>query len=149
MAAMTGSGATNGGQTSGTGEALRVLDQGTLGTILLGLVALGLIGYVLWRFVQAFVDPENVSDEDWGTGVQADLARHRLISRSTLTGRPFSPASYDTMRAPLDGRPKFSRGSDVAGLSGFGLRRNSACHWSSSFITHEAGRLATRPVRIQ
>lgn len=66
MAAMTGFGASSGGQTSGTSEALRVLDQGTLGTILLGLVALGLIGYVLWRFVQAFVDPENVSDEDWG-----------------------------------------------------------------------------------
>lgn len=66
MAALSGFGAASGGQTSGTSEALRVLDQGTVGTILLGLVALGLIGYVLWRFVQAFVDPENVADEDWG-----------------------------------------------------------------------------------
>lgn len=66
MAALTAFGAASGGQTSGTSEALGVLDQGTLGRILLGLVALGLIGYVLWRFVQAFVDPENVSDEDWG-----------------------------------------------------------------------------------
>lgn len=66
MAAMTGFGAGSGGQTSGTSEALSVLDQGTPGRILLGLVALGLIGYVLWRFIQAFVDPEDVSDEDWG-----------------------------------------------------------------------------------
>lgn len=66
MAALSAFGAASGGQTSGTSEALSVLDQGTMGRILLGFIALGLIGYVLWRFVQAFVDPENVSDEDGG-----------------------------------------------------------------------------------
>jgi hypothetical protein len=66
LAAMTSFGVGSGGQTSGTSEALRFLDQGMLGRIVLALVALGLIGYVLWRFVQAFVDPENVSDEDGG-----------------------------------------------------------------------------------
>lgn len=55
-----------GGQTAGSSEALSVVKQGTFGTVLLAVLALGLVGYVFWRFTQAIVDPENVSDEDWG-----------------------------------------------------------------------------------
>lgn len=54
------------GQTAGSSDVLRVVQQETFGTILLALLALGLVGYVFWRFTQATVDPEDVSDEDWG-----------------------------------------------------------------------------------
>ena len=63
-----------GGQTTDSGGALRVLDQGPAGDVILALMALGLIGYVLWRMVQAFIDPENVGDEDWGWVTRAMYA---------------------------------------------------------------------------
>lgn len=40
-------------------SALRTILMQPFGKVLLGLVGLGLFGYVLWRFVQAATDPEN------------------------------------------------------------------------------------------
>jgi hypothetical protein len=47
-----------GGQTTDTKGALATLAQGSLGTALLAVVAVGLVGYVLWRVVQAWMDPD-------------------------------------------------------------------------------------------
>jgi len=47
-----------GGQTTDTQGALATLAQGSLGTALLAVVAVGLVGYVLWRVVQAWMDPD-------------------------------------------------------------------------------------------
>lgn len=55
-----------GGQTTGPEGALGSIDQQPLGRILLGLVALGLFGYALWRLVQAGIDPENEGTEAKG-----------------------------------------------------------------------------------
>jgi hypothetical protein len=49
----------SGGRTTGTRGALRSLVNRPFGRVLLGLVAIGLSGYVLWRFVQAIMDTEN------------------------------------------------------------------------------------------
>lgn len=54
------------GQTVGSSEALRVLDQGAFGDVLLALIAVGLVGYVVWRMMQAFIDPEDVGEQDRG-----------------------------------------------------------------------------------
>lgn len=54
-----------GGQTSDSRGALREIAAAPFGQIALGLVAVGLVGYVIWRFVQAIWDPEGkVSDDD-------------------------------------------------------------------------------------
>lgn len=45
--------------TAGSREALAVILQQPFGQILLGIVAFGLAGYALWRFVQAIKDTEN------------------------------------------------------------------------------------------
>ncbi len=52
-----------GGQKAGKSDALKFLYEQPFGKILLGLLAIGLIGYVIWRFVQAFRDPENKGDD--------------------------------------------------------------------------------------
>ena len=53
-----------GGQTTGKSGALEFVYYQPFGKILLGIVALGLIGYVIWRWIQAFKDPEaNASDD--------------------------------------------------------------------------------------
>lgn len=48
-----------GGQTGGKKDAFQFLLQQSYGQILLGIVILGLIGYVSWRFIQAIMNPEN------------------------------------------------------------------------------------------
>jgi len=49
----------SGGQTSGSRGVLGTIAGGPFGQVLLGLVAIGLFGYALWRFVQSIVDPDN------------------------------------------------------------------------------------------
>ncbi len=48
-----------GGDTTGTNGALQAIAQQPFGQILLGLIAIGLVGYVIWRFIQAINDPRN------------------------------------------------------------------------------------------
>ena len=68
LAVMTAIGA--GGSTTGSSGALETIAQQPFGRILVGLTALGLIGYVIWRFVQAMMDPE-----DKGSDAKAMIAR--------------------------------------------------------------------------
>lgn len=51
-----------GGQTAGKSDTLKFLYQQPFGKILLGIVALGLLCYVAWRFIQAIKDPENAGN---------------------------------------------------------------------------------------
>lgn len=48
-----------GGRTTDTAGALETIVTQPFGKFLLALVAVGLLGYMLWRFIQAFLDPEN------------------------------------------------------------------------------------------
>ena len=68
LAVMTAIGA--GGSTTGSSGAIETIAQQPFGRILVGLTALGLIGYVIWRFVQAMMDPE-----DKGSDAKAMIAR--------------------------------------------------------------------------
>jgi hypothetical protein len=49
----------SGGQTTGSSGALQSIANQPFGQLLLGLVAIGLAGYVVWRFAEAIADPEN------------------------------------------------------------------------------------------
>jgi len=49
----------SGGKTSGSRGVLGTIADGPFGQVLLGLIAVGLFGYALWRFVQSFADPDN------------------------------------------------------------------------------------------
>jgi hypothetical protein len=48
-----------GGQRGDSQDAFRFVYSQPLGVILLGLIAIGLIGYAVWRFIQAIKDPDN------------------------------------------------------------------------------------------
>jgi hypothetical protein len=60
-----------GGQTTGTRGALSEIAQQS--RILLGFVAVGLLGYALWRFVQAALDPEGKGDDPKGLAQRAGM----------------------------------------------------------------------------
>lgn len=55
-----------GGKKSGGSGALESLAGGPIGMILLGITALGLIAYVIWRIYQAFADPEDKGSDAKG-----------------------------------------------------------------------------------
>lgn len=46
------------GDASGSHGALRTIASGPFGQVLIGAMALGLVGHVAWRMVQSFLDPE-------------------------------------------------------------------------------------------
>ncbi|WP_017730589.1 DUF1206 domain-containing protein [Nafulsella turpanensis] len=64
LAAMTVFGA--GGENNGKNGAFRTILEQPFGKILLGIVIIGLLGYVGWRMIQAFKDPERNGDDTKG-----------------------------------------------------------------------------------
>ncbi|WP_317108304.1 DUF1206 domain-containing protein [Chroococcidiopsis sp. SAG 2025] len=48
-----------GDEAAGTNDALQLIMRQPLGKFLLIVVAVGLVSYAVWRFIQAFVDPEH------------------------------------------------------------------------------------------
>ena len=55
-----------GGQSAGKSEALKVIEEQPFGQVLLVIIAIGFIGYAVWRFVQAFKDTENKGSDTKG-----------------------------------------------------------------------------------
>lgn len=68
-----------GGQTTGAKGALTEIVTRPFGTLLLAIVALGLVGYVLWKFVQAIRDPENEGTDAKGLARRASYLASGLI----------------------------------------------------------------------
>lgn len=56
----------SGGKTTDTEGALQTIINQPFGQFLLAVVAIGLMGYVLWRFVEAIKDPENKGSDAKG-----------------------------------------------------------------------------------
>lgn len=62
-----------GGETTGTKGALSSLTGEPWGRALLGLLALGLLGYSLWRFVQSYWDTDRHGRDGKGLAIRAGL----------------------------------------------------------------------------
>lgn len=77
-----------GGKTTGTSGALQSIAQQPFGQILLILIAIGLVGYVIWRLVEAVNDPE-----DKGTDAKGIFSRlGYLMSGIAYVGVAFNAA---------------------------------------------------------
>lgn len=77
LAAMAAFG--TGGKTTDTRGALETIVEQPFGRVLLGAVAIGLIGYALWRFVQAFADAENKGSDAKGMGIRTGYGISAII----------------------------------------------------------------------
>jgi len=60
-----------GGDTTGTGGALGHIVDAPFGRVLLGIVAIGLAGYAIWRVLQALLDTEHKGDKPKGLFARA------------------------------------------------------------------------------
>ncbi|MFG6667470.1 DUF1206 domain-containing protein [Halomonas sp. HNIBRBA4712] len=78
-----------GGQAEGSRGALERLLVAPFGQVLLGLVALGLLGYAMWRSIQAIKDTDGHGSDAKGIAIRAGL----LISAVTHTLLAFYAAS--------------------------------------------------------
>jgi hypothetical protein len=77
LAAQAGIG--QGGRTVDTQGALRVVHHVTFGRVALIIVAAGLIGYAVWRFVESIVDPDNRGSDLKGLALRASFAARGLF----------------------------------------------------------------------
>ncbi|MFN6536881.1 MAG: DUF1206 domain-containing protein [Nostoc sp. EkiNYC01] len=68
-----------GGKTTDTQGALETIVNQSFGKFLLILIAIGLIGYVIWRFVQAIKDPENKGNDAKGLAIRIGYAINGVI----------------------------------------------------------------------
>ncbi len=91
-----------GGQTSKF-EVLKFLERQLFGNFLLILMALGLVSYALWRFIQSFSDPEHVGSDTKGMLKRAGF----FISGMLYTGFAITAV----MRVMIAGKSNNSSGS--------------------------------------
>jgi Domain of Unknown Function (DUF1206) len=68
-----------GGRTTDTQGALHTIVNQPFGKVLLAIVAIGLVGYVIWRFVEAINDPENQGTDAKGLAVRASYVGNGLV----------------------------------------------------------------------
>ena len=69
----------SGGQTTDTKGALSAIVTQPFGKFLLSIVAIGLIGYSLWRFIQAIKDPEHKGTKPKGLAQRIGYAANGFI----------------------------------------------------------------------
>lgn len=109
------------GKRSGTGsqsEAFAFIRDQPFGRVLLAIIALGLTGYVIWRFASAFSDTENRGDDAKGLAV-------RLASAGR--GLAYAVITVEVVRMI------FNRGSGKSG-------DQQARHWAARLMDAPFGR---------
>ena len=108
----------SGGETTNTSGALREILAQPFGKFLLSLVAVGIIGYMLWRLVQTVLDPEHRGEE---------LTAKRIVQR---LGYAFSAISYGGLAATA-----------IRLIFGLSTNENSASpqDWTARFLAQPFG----------
>ena len=89
-----------GGGTMGSGGALTSIADSTLGRVVLALIAIGLLGYVIWNFTRAVLNPENES------------GGKRLFA--VITGLIYGGLGFQAARLALNGGSGGGGGGDGA-----------------------------------
>ena len=110
------------GAVGDSSDAFGVVLRQPLGRVLLGVIAVGLLGYVVWRLVTAVADTEGKGSDGKGLAVRTGYALRALI---------YAALALEAARLALRG----SGGGD--GGSGGG---ESAEHWSARLMEMPAGR---------
>jgi hypothetical protein len=132
----------NGGQTGGPKEALSEIATQPFGRILLALTGVGLIGYSIWRLVQAWSDPERKGTDAKGILTRIGYVCSGLIygglafeaARMAIGGGSSGGSSTEHWTARLMAQPfgQFLVGGVGAVIVGVGLYQFYRA-WKASF----------------
>ncbi|MEQ9443300.1 MAG: DUF1206 domain-containing protein [Cyclobacteriaceae bacterium] len=68
-----------GGEKAGKSDSLQFVREQPFGKVLLAILALGLISYVVWRFIQAIRDPENKGNDKSGIATRIGYAASGVL----------------------------------------------------------------------
>ncbi|MBA2564987.1 MAG: DUF1206 domain-containing protein [Gemmatimonadetes bacterium] len=107
-----------GGETKGTRGALGTILEQPFGRVALAVVAVGLAGYVLWRLVQGFLDPEGRGSDFKDLGLRAFFVLNGLIYLSLA----------------------FAAGRLALGSGGGGATREPYRDWTARLMSQPHGR---------
>ena len=110
---------TGGGQTEGSSGALASLADSTWGRLALGLIAVGLAGYVVWRVISAVMNPEH------------DKAGKRAFY--AITAVIYAGLALEATRLAMG---RFGGGDD------------GAAHWSAELMSQPFGQLLMGAVGV-
>ena len=101
-----------GGQTTGQNGALEQIGEAPFGRFLLIAIGVGIVGYALWRFIQAFMDTENKGTGAKGMAIRAGYfviaLLHVSIAASAfalVAGKPGNGDSTSDSTAQLMSQP--------------------------------------------
>ncbi|MBH8555548.1 DUF1206 domain-containing protein [Nostocaceae cyanobacterium CENA357] len=106
-----------GGRTTDTKGALQTIVNQPFGKFLLALVAIGLIGYVVWRFIQAIQDPEHKGHDAKGLMKRIGYA---------INGFAYAGLAFSAMQIVMG--------------SGGGGNSNSTEDWTARLLSQPFGR---------
>ncbi|HYC60404.1 MAG TPA: DUF1206 domain-containing protein [Thermoanaerobaculia bacterium] len=108
------------GSTGGHEDAFALIRQQPFGRVLLAVIALGMVGYVLWRFVSAVTDNEHRGSDAKGIGVRlASIGR----------GLVYSLFVFEIVRMIMKGGRSGGSGGD-----------SQAAHWTGRLMQQPFGR---------
>lgn len=114
-----------GGDVGGAREALQEIASGPFGTTLIGLVTVGLAGYVVWRGAQAFVDPEGDSEDGASRWAVRAFYLASALVYGYLTWSAFSllngSGGDSSSGSQTQGLLAYGWGTWVVGLAGVGV----------------------------
>ncbi|OWP64330.1 hypothetical protein CDA63_04660 [Hymenobacter amundsenii] len=117
------------GQTADKKQAVQSLQSLPGGSILLGLIAFGLLGYIAWRLVQAFSDTENKGSDAKGLARRVGYAASGLVYASlawyagqlAFSGSADSGNGKETLTAKVLGWPGGEWLVMLAGIATIGV----------------------------
>lgn len=150
LAAQAAIGGGGGGKTTNTKGALKTIVTQPFGKVLLALVAIGLVGYVLWRFVQAIQDPENKGTDAKGLVTRlgygfSGIAYAGLALIFGAGGGSSGGSSTQTWTARLLAQP-FGQwlvgtiGAIVIAIAGYQFYRAYSAKFRKKLKTHQMSR---------
>ncbi len=114
---------TGGGQTTDSRGALQEILEQPYGQFLLGVIAIGLAGYAIWRFVQSIEDTENKGSDAKGIALRIGYAAIGLI---------YASLAYSAVQLILG-----SRGSESSSSSS---SDKSSREWTARLLAQPYGR---------
>jgi hypothetical protein len=162
----------SGGQVTGTRGAITTLQSQPFGQFLLWAIVAGLAGFVIWRFTQAFADPEQLGDDAKGRlrrtglfisgityGALAVFTLGRLVSGVPGTGGPSGSSGSSGSDAAAQ-IMEFSWGIWIVGAIGVvfflvgawqlvrAWRATFRKHWDTGSMAPKTERWMTRLSRV-